>query len=47
MILKKKKRIKTETPEISEIKSLKIIARLLNKKDIEQRKLPNQTTGLL
>ena len=36
-----------ETPEISEIKSLKIIARLLNKKDIEQRKLPNQTTGLV
>ena len=36
-----------EKPEISEIKSLKIIARLLNKKDIEQRKLPNQTTGLV
>ena len=36
-----------ETPEISEIKSLKIITRLLNKKDIEQRKLPNQTTGLV
>ena len=36
-----------ETPEISEIKSLKIIARLLNKKDIAQRKLPNQTTGLV
>jgi serine protease Do len=42
-----KKETKTETPEISEIKSLKIIARLLNKKDIEQRKLPNQTTGLV
>jgi len=42
-----KKELKTETPEISEIKSLKIIARLLNKKDIEQRKLPNQTTGLV
>ena len=42
-----KKIIETETPEISEIKSLKIIARLLNKKDIEQRKLPNQTTGLV
>jgi len=42
-----KKEMKTETPEISEIKSLKIIARLLNKKDIEQRKLPNQTTGLV
>ena len=37
----------TETPEISEIKSLKIIARLLNKKDIEERNLPNQTTGLV
>ena len=42
-----KKEIETESPEISEIKSLKIIARLLNKKDIEQRKLPNQTTGLV
>ena len=42
-----KKEMKTETPEISEIKSLKIIARLLNKKDIAQRKLPNQTTGLV
>ena len=42
-----KKEKKIETPEISEIKSLKIIARLLNQKDIEQRKLPNQTTGLV
>jgi serine protease Do len=42
-----KKEVTPETPEISEIKSLKIIARLLNKKDIEQRKLPNQTTGLV
>ena len=42
-----KKEPKTEDPEISEIKSLKIIARLLNKKDIEERKLPNQTTGLV
>jgi len=42
-----KKDITTEIPEISEIKSLNIIARLLNKKDIEQRKLPNQTTGLV
>ena len=41
------KKIKPETPDISEIKSLKIIARLLNKKDIAQRKLPNQTTGLV
>ena len=48
MILKKKKKKKLKKkPEISEIKSLKIIARLLNKKDIEQRKLPNQTTGLV
>jgi serine protease Do len=44
---KKEKKSEAETPEISEIKSLKIIARLLNKKDIEQRKLPNQTTGLV
>ena len=43
----KKKEADPETPEISEIKSLKIIARLLNKKDIEQRKLPKQTTGLV
>ena len=42
-----KKEVDTETPEISEIKSLKIIARLLNTKDIKQRKLPNQTTGLV
>jgi serine protease Do len=42
-----KKEKEIETPEISEIKSLKIIARLLNQKDIEQRKLPNQTTGLV
>jgi len=42
-----KKELAPKTPEISEIKSLKIIARLLNKKDIEQRKLPNQTTGLV
>jgi len=42
-----KKVTKVEELEISEIKSLKIITRLLNKKDIEQRKLPNQTTGLV
>ena len=42
-----KKETKIDTPEISEIKSLKIITRLLNKKDIQQRKLPNQTTGLV
>mgnify|MGYP002835672191 CR=1 FL=1 len=34
-------------PEITEIKSLKIEVRLLNKNDIEQRKLPNQTKGLV
>merc|ERR1712127_1027236 len=33
--------------QISEVKSLKIIARLLTKKDIADRKLPNQTTGLV
>jgi len=42
-----KKETKIETPEFSEIKTLKIITRLLNQKDIEQRKLPNQTTGLI
>ncbi|MDB9699323.1 Do family serine endopeptidase [Candidatus Pelagibacter sp.] len=42
-----KKETKKETPEISEIKSLKIIVRPLNNKDIQQRKLPNQTTGLV
>ena len=42
-----KKEIIPDTKNVSEIKSLKIIARLLNKKDIEQRKLPNQTTGLV
>ena len=48
MILrKKKKETNTETQKILEIKSLKIKARLLNKKDIEQRELPNQTTGLV
>jgi serine protease Do len=34
-------------PDVQEIKSLKITARLLNRKDIETRKLPNQTTGLV
>ena len=43
----KKKEVETENPEISEIKSLKIIARLLNKEDIKKRKLPNQITGLV
>ena len=42
-----KKEVDPETPEASEIKSLKIIARLLNKKDIEERKLtkPNNRIG--
>ena len=43
---KKEKEEKTET-EISEIKSLKIVTRPLTQKDIAQRKLPNQTTGLV
>ena len=43
----KKKETKEEAPEISEIKSLKIIVRPLNDKDIKERKLPNQTTGLV
>ena len=42
-----KKASKNETPEISEVKSLKIIARPLNDDDIKERKLPNQTTGLV
>jgi serine protease Do len=42
-----KKETKEEKPEISEIKSLKIIVRPLNDKDIKERKLPNQTTGLV
>ncbi|MDA7575019.1 Do family serine endopeptidase [Candidatus Pelagibacter sp.] len=44
---KEPKNTQTETPEISEIKSLKIIVRPLNDKDIKERKLPNQTTGLV
>ena len=39
-----KKEIK---PNVLEIKSLKIIVRLLNENDIKERKLPNQTTGLV
>ena len=42
-----KKETEAEIQDISEIKSLKITARLLNKEDIKQRKLPNQTTGLV
>jgi serine protease Do len=41
------KKTDKKNPEISEIKSLKIIVRLLTDKDIAQRKLPNQTTGLV
>jgi serine protease Do len=44
---KEKKKEKKEEQEILEIKSLKISARLLTKKDIKIRKLPNQTTGLV
>ena len=44
---KEPKDTKPETPEISEIKSLKIIVRPLNDNDIKERKLPNQTTGLV
>ncbi len=38
---------KAEQPSISEIKDLKIFVRLLTTKDIEERKLPKDTTGLL
>ena len=44
---KKEKKETTEEQEILEIKSLKILVRPLTKKDIETRKLPNQTTGLV
>ena len=44
---KEPKDTQIETPEISEIKSLKIIVRPLNDNDIKERKLPNQTTGLV
>ena len=44
---KQKKKEQEINPEILEIKSLKIKVRLLNKEDIKQRKLPNQTTGLV
>jgi serine protease Do len=43
----KEKETSSEKPEISEIKSLKIIVRPLNKDDIKKRKLPNQTTGIV
>ena len=38
---------KKSDPKSSEIKNLKIKVRLLNKKDIEERKLPKNTTGLI
>ncbi len=38
---------KAEQPSVSEIKDLKIFVRLLTTKDIEERKLPKDTTGLL
>ena len=38
---------KKEDKEIIEIKTLKIKVKLLTKKDIDFRKLPNQTTGLV
>ena len=43
----KEKESEPKTPEVLEIKSLKIKVRPLNKKDIQERKLPNQTTGLV
>ena len=43
---KEKEEKKVET-NISEIKSLKINVRLLTKKDLQDRKLPNQITGLV
>ena len=45
--MKKKKKTEKKIIETLEIKSLKITVRLINKKDIEERKLPNQTTGLV
>ena len=44
---KEKKKEKKDEQENLEIKSLKISVRPLTKKDIETRKLPNQTTGLV
>ena len=42
--MKKKEPAKKQT---SEIESLKITVRLLNKEDIKNRKLPNQISGLV
>ena len=36
-----------ETPELSRIDELKITVRLLNENDIQARKLPKNTTGLI
>ena len=44
---KEPKKADEENSTISEIKTLKIMVRQLSKKDIDQRKLPNQTTGLV
>jgi serine protease Do len=44
---KEEEKEKVIETKLLEIKSLKIITRPLTKKDIEQRKLPNQTTGLV
>jgi serine protease Do len=44
---KEKKAEKKEEQKVLEIKYLKITARPLTQKDIEIRKLPNQTTGLV
>ena len=44
---KDKKTETTKEPKITKIKSLKIEVRELTKKDIKERKLPNQTTGLV
>ena len=42
-----KEKPKKEEKNLEEIKSLKITVRLLTQGDIKQRKLPNQTTGLI
>ena len=45
-VAKKQEPVQKEK-QSSEINSLKIAVRLLNKEDIKVRKLPNQTTGLV
>jgi serine protease Do len=42
-----KKNEEVKDPKVTEIKSLKIEVRLLTQKDIKEKKLPNQTRGLL